>query len=156
MDAEAAYQYLVGTRVLDPKSIIGFGQSLGTTVAAHVAAHHTVGGLVLEAPFPSASRVATKIHWFPPGLGLLVRGQFDTKSNLKKVTAPVLVIHCTRDQVLAFEFGREVVIQCHRETGRVRRERAVGQADFGANVGRVPPVPAVIRHTITGDAARGR
>jgi hypothetical protein len=108
LDAEAAYQYLVGTKGLDPKSIISFGQSLGTAVAAHLAAHNTVGGVILEAPFPSASRVASKIYWFLPGLSLLVHSQFDTLSNLKEITAPILIAHCTDDPVLPFQFGQEV------------------------------------------------
>ena len=33
LDAEAAYQYLVKTRGLDPSSIVSLGQSLGTAVA---------------------------------------------------------------------------------------------------------------------------
>ncbi len=108
LDAEAAYQYLVSTKHLDPKSIISFGQSLGTVVAAHLAAHHVVGGVVLEAPFPSACRVASKIYWFLPGLSLLVGSQFDTQSTLKQITAPILVVHCTQDPVLPFQFGQEV------------------------------------------------
>jgi len=51
-DADAAYLYLVNTKGKDPKAIVSFGQSLGTAVAAHLAAHHEVGGVVLEAPFP--------------------------------------------------------------------------------------------------------
>src|SRR5205823_6557841 len=105
---EAAYQYLVSTKGLDPKSILSFGQSLGTAVAAHLAAHRVVGGLILEAPFPSASRVASKIFWFLPGLTLLVHSQFDTQSELKQITAPILVVHCTQDSVLPFQFGLEV------------------------------------------------
>jgi uncharacterized protein len=108
LDADAGYQYLVGTKHLDPKLLVSYGQSLGTAVATHVAAHHAVGGLVLEAPFPSASRVARKFYWFLPGLSLLVRGQWDTRANLKEVTVPVLVVHCTQDPVLPFEFGQEV------------------------------------------------
>ncbi|PYT73978.1 MAG: alpha/beta hydrolase [Acidobacteria bacterium] len=108
LDAEAAYQYLVSTKGLDPKSILSFGQSLGTAVAAHLAAHRVVGGLILEAPFPSASRVASKIFWFLPGLTLLVHSQFDTQSELKQITAPILVVHCTQDSVLPFQFGLEV------------------------------------------------
>jgi fermentation-respiration switch protein FrsA (DUF1100 family) len=57
LDAEAAYQYLVNTRRLDPKSIVSFGQSVGTAIAVDLAAHHGVGGVILEAPVPSASRV---------------------------------------------------------------------------------------------------
>jgi len=42
------YLYLVNTKRKDPKTIISFGQSLGSAVAAHLAAHHEVGGVVLE------------------------------------------------------------------------------------------------------------
>ena len=56
LDAEMAYQYLVNTKHVDPKSILSFGQSLGTAVATDLAARNVVGGLILEAPFPSASR----------------------------------------------------------------------------------------------------
>lgn len=108
LDADAAYEFLANTKRVDPKSILSFGQSLGTTVATDLAAHRKVGGLVLEAPLPSASRAASKIFWFLPGLSLLVSSQFDTISKLKKVQAPVLVVQCTRDPVLPFEFGQQV------------------------------------------------
>src|SRR6266436_1388177 len=45
-DADAAYLYLVNTKGKDPKTVISFGQSLGSAVAAHLAAHHEVGGVV--------------------------------------------------------------------------------------------------------------
>ena len=108
LDAEAAYQYLVNTRRLDPKSIVAYGQSVGTAVAVDLAARHRVGGVILEAPFPSASRLATKLYWFLPGLSLLVHSQFDTQSKLKRITAPILIVHCTQDPVLPFQLGQEV------------------------------------------------
>ena len=107
-DAQAAYQYLVNTRGADPKTILSFGQSLGTAVAAHLAAQHEVGGVVLEAPFPSAARVARQIFWFLPGLSLLVHSQFDTQARLKQISAPVLIVHCRQDPVIPFKFGQEV------------------------------------------------
>jgi uncharacterized protein len=81
---------------------------LGTAVAAHLAARHEVGGVVLEAPFPSASRVARKFYWFLPGVGLLVRSHFDIEGRLKEINAPVLIVHCKHDPVLPFQFGQEV------------------------------------------------
>ena len=108
MDGEAAYRYLVKEKGVDPRLLIAYGQSLGTAVAAHLAARPAVGGGVLEAPFPSASNPASKIYWFLPGLSLLVYGQLDTRSNLKKISAPVLIVHCTQDPVLPFQFGKEV------------------------------------------------
>jgi fermentation-respiration switch protein FrsA (DUF1100 family) len=136
IDAEAAYQFLVSTKRVDPKSIVSYGQSLGTAVAANVAAHHNVGGLILEAPVPSASRVASKIFWFLPGLSLLVQSQFDTLSKLKHVTAPVMVVHCTKDPVLPFQFGQKVYNaapspkrflridgECHEESSLIAPEQ---------------------------------
>jgi uncharacterized protein len=107
-DAEAAYQYLAATRGPNPRTIISFGQSLGTAVAAHLAANHQLGGVVLEAPFPSAARVARQVFWFLPGLGLLVRSQFNTQARLKEISSPVLIVHCTLDPVIPFQFGKEV------------------------------------------------
>jgi fermentation-respiration switch protein FrsA (DUF1100 family) len=107
-DADAAYEYLVGTRGIDGKTIISFGQSFGTAVATYLAAHRRVAGVVLEAPFPSASRVARKVFWFLPGISLLVHGQLDTRSWLKEVHTPVLIIHCNQDPVVPFQFGQDV------------------------------------------------
>lgn len=64
-------------------------------------------------PLPSASRAARKMFWFLPGLSLFVYSQFDTVSSLKKVTAPVMVVQCTHDPVLPFEFGRQVYSAAH-------------------------------------------
>ena len=109
-DADAAYEYLVNTIRIDPKAIISFGQSLGTAVAANLAVHRQVASVILEAPFPSASRVATKVFWFLPGLSLLTLGQFNTQAWLQEIHAPVLIIHCNQDPVIPFQFGQEVYV----------------------------------------------
>lgn len=107
-DAGAGYEYLVQAKGTDPRTIVSFGQSLGTAVATHLAAHRPVAGLVLEAPFPSASRVAREVYWFLPGVGLAVSGQFNTGQWIKEVRAPVLIVHCKQDPVIPFGFGQEV------------------------------------------------
>jgi uncharacterized protein len=98
----------VNTKNIDPKVIISFGQSLGTAVATHVAARRQVGGVVLEAPFPSASRVARKVFWFLPGVSFLVYRQFDTQAWLREIHAPLLIVHCDQDPVIPSQFGQEV------------------------------------------------
>jgi uncharacterized protein len=112
-DADAALEYLRNAKNKDPKTILAFGQSLGTAVAAYLAARNELGGLILEAPFPSASRVARKIYWFLPGVSYLVRGQFNTREKLKSVRAPVLIIQCTQDPVMPPELGQEVYEAAH-------------------------------------------
>jgi len=131
-DAEAAYNYLVGERGILPNRIIAFGGSLGTAVAVDLAARQRVGGLVLEAPFPSAKAVARRLYPFLPGLGYVVRSKFDTAAKLARVHVPVLVVHCTRDPVLPFALGEQVYRlarepkfflrvqgQCHEEASLV-------------------------------------
>jgi fermentation-respiration switch protein FrsA (DUF1100 family) len=107
-DADAAYQYLVTTKSIDPRTIISYGQSLGTAVAANLAAHRPVAAVILEAPFPSASALARKLFWFLPGIELLVHGQLNTTANLNKSSAPLLIVHCTQDPVIPYQFGQAV------------------------------------------------
>ena len=108
LDAQAAFDYLVTTKRLTPQKIICFGQSLGTAVAANLAARRNVGGVILEAPFPSAMQVVRQKMWFFPGLPLLVLNQLDTERQLRSVGAPILVVHCTQDPVIPFQLGKAV------------------------------------------------
>jgi uncharacterized protein len=107
-DADAAYGYLVKTQGIDPKSIISFGQSLGTAVAANLAARREVAAVILEAPFPSASVLARRFFWFLPGVHFLVSGQLDTSTRVKQIAAPLLIVHCKQDPVIPFELGQAV------------------------------------------------
>ncbi len=108
LDSQAAHQYLVDVKRIDPKAIISFGQSLGTAVAANLASQLPVGAVVLEAPFPSASVLARKMFWFLPGIQFFVHGQLNTAARLQHTGAPLLVVHCTQDPVIPFEFGQTV------------------------------------------------
>jgi uncharacterized protein len=112
-DADVAFTFLVKTEGVDRTKIISFGQSLGTAVAAALAAQNQVGGVVLEAPFPSASRLARKVYWFLPGVSLLVRGQFDTRRRLQETNVPVLIVQCTSDPVIPPQLGQEVFAEAH-------------------------------------------
>jgi fermentation-respiration switch protein FrsA (DUF1100 family) len=135
-DAAAAYNYLVQTKGIAPRTIISFGQSLGTTVAAHLAANSEVGGVILEAPFPSLSSMARRVFWFLPGVGLAVAGQFRTEKRLQEIRAPILIVHCTHDPVVPPELAEEVYAaakspkfvlrvagECHEESSLMAPEQ---------------------------------
>lgn len=107
-DADAAYEYLTQTRKIAPATIIAFGQSLGTAVAAHLAAKSAVGGVVLEAPFPSLSAMARRVFWFIPGIQLAVLTQFRTDRQLANIHAPILVVHCSDDPVIPPQLEEQV------------------------------------------------
>lgn len=107
-DADASYQYLTQTRQIVPGTIISFGQSLGTAVAAHLAANSQVGGVVLEAPFPSLSAMARRVFWFLPGIQLAVITQFRTDRQIQNIHAPILVVHCADDPVIPPDLEEQV------------------------------------------------
>ena len=108
LDAEAAYDHLNKQRGIAPRRIISYGQSLGTAVAVDLASKREVGGVVLEAPFPSARAVARHAYWFVPGVAYVARSKFDTAGKLASIHAPILVVHCTHDPVIPHLFGEEV------------------------------------------------
>jgi fermentation-respiration switch protein FrsA (DUF1100 family) len=103
-DALAGYRLLRG-RGFPPERILVHGESLGTAAAAHVASVEPVGGVILEAPFPSARAVAQTVL---PVLGPLLVWGFDVRSRLARIQAPVLVIHGSQDEVIPFRLGRAV------------------------------------------------
>jgi len=106
-DARAAYDFLVNGKEIPPARIIPFGQSLGTAVAVNLASERNVGGVVLEAPFPSARALARRVYPYLPGLGWIAKSKFDSGAKLERVQVPVLIVHCTQDPVIAFELGEE-------------------------------------------------
>jgi uncharacterized protein len=104
MDANAAYQWLVDQGHASEQIVIQ-GESLGTAVAVDLAARKACAGVVLEAPFNSASQVAAGIL---PLLGPLIMRGFDSKGKIGKVRAPLLFMQGDRDEVIPYRLGREL------------------------------------------------
>ena len=103
-DARAAYDFL-RNKGWTTEQIVLHGESLGTAVAVQLATEVEFGGIVLEAPFPSARAVASRVL---PVLGPLLVWGFDTESRIAQIRGPVLIIHGDRDEVIDIELGRRV------------------------------------------------
>jgi fermentation-respiration switch protein FrsA (DUF1100 family) len=100
-DEDAAYNFLVQTKHIQPTKIIAFGRSVGSGPAADLASRRPVAGLILESAFTSAFRVMTRVSVFP-------FDRFDNLYKVKKVHRPVLIIHGTQDSVINVVHGREL------------------------------------------------
>jgi fermentation-respiration switch protein FrsA (DUF1100 family) len=105
-DALLAYDALVAQGV-DPTDVIVYGESLGTGVAAQVAAAKTVGGLVLDAPYTSMVDLAALHYPYIPGRWFMT-DRYETRRHIQAVTAPMLIIHGEADDIIPVEMGREV------------------------------------------------
>jgi uncharacterized protein len=104
-DADAAYAF-AATRYV-PDRIVLWGESLGTAVAVALASQRKVAGVILESPFTSAADLGASVYWFMP-VRLLMKDQFHSDERIGRVTAPVLIIHGTADNVVPMSYGEKL------------------------------------------------
>ena len=110
LDARAALTYVRDVERALPERIVYFGHSLGTAVAAELAAVEAPRSLILQSPFSTARAMGRRM--FLPGLtafwGLVSRVHFDTIARVQQLDCPVWVAHGDADRVVPVHMGREV------------------------------------------------
>jgi pimeloyl-ACP methyl ester carboxylesterase len=122
-DGEAALRDLGARAGVDPGRIVVWGRSIGAAVAVHLAARGAGGtdssgdrdatpglaGLILESPFTSVPDLLRQGgHAVLLALSRFGSYRFDSAALMGRVTAPVLVVHGTDDEIAPFELGRRL------------------------------------------------
>jgi pimeloyl-ACP methyl ester carboxylesterase len=98
-DAETAYRELLTGYAEDKVVLLGY--SLGTGVAAWVAAQHRPRLLVLQAPYLSMRAMARQHYpWVP---GLVVRYPLETNKVLPRITSPIVIFHGDQDEIIDYQ-----------------------------------------------------
>lgn len=106
-DGRTAWRYLTETRGITPEEIILFGRSLGASIAADLATYYKPMGLVLESTFTSVPDMAAELYpWLP--VRWLSRFQYNTRDKLRKIRAPLLIIHSRDDEIIPFAHGQRL------------------------------------------------
>jgi uncharacterized protein len=103
-DARLAYGALVHEGVA-PKSIVAYGESLGSNIAVRIAAEREVGGLILDAPYTSIVDVAAGAYPFLP-VRYFLTDRYETTRYIASVKVPLLVLHGERDPVIPVAMGK--------------------------------------------------
>jgi uncharacterized protein len=116
-DAAAAYAFTASR--YPPERIVLFGESLGTGVAISIAAEQPVGRVILQAPYPSIVDLGAAAYPFLP-VRLLLRDRFHSDEKAGQVTAPVLVLHGERDEVVPLASGERLFALIHAPKKFVR------------------------------------
>ena len=103
-DSEAGYINLLG-RGYHSRDIVLQGESLGCAVAIDLASRRPCAGLVLEAPFTSASDVAATIL---PILGPVLVRSYDSMPKIRWLLMPKLFMQGDRDEVIPLRLGQKL------------------------------------------------
>lgn len=105
-DVDAAYHYLTHDCDLPPRQIVCYGQSVGSVPSIDLAARVEVGGVVLHSALKSGLGVIHEVqttYWFDV---------FQNAAKIRRVRAPVFIIHGTDDAEVPFEHGVTLYKAC--------------------------------------------
>ena len=104
-DGEAALTEL-GRRGIPEARVVLVGRSLGSGVAVELATRHRPAALVLVSAYTSIVDMGRLVAG--PLSPLLVRDRFDSIAKIGRVSAPIVLLHGTRDDVVPVEMGRRL------------------------------------------------
>jgi alpha-beta hydrolase superfamily lysophospholipase len=93
--------YKLARKQFSPGSIIIYGKSLGTGIAAQLASIRDCKRLILETPYYSITSLARRYFWMYP-VNQIVRYKIPTYEYLSRVTAPVTIFHGTKDELIPY------------------------------------------------------
>lgn len=97
--ADAPLVYDLAVERVKPKRVIAVGFSIGSGVAATLAATRKLDGLILVTPFDSLRSVAQSMFpWLP--IGPIFEHEIDAASALEKARTPLAIIGAETDQIV--------------------------------------------------------
>jgi hypothetical protein len=105
-DADAAYDWL-RARGIEPGSVVPYGESLGGGVATDLAARRPVGALILESTPTNMPDVA-RAHYPLLPAGLLLSVRYDALAKIPSVSAPLLLLHSSEDEIVPFAMAERL------------------------------------------------
>jgi alpha-beta hydrolase superfamily lysophospholipase len=102
IDEEALLMYDMASKAIGGDSILIYGKSIGTGIAAYVAANRNCRRLILETPYYSIPAMAR--HYFPIyPVNLLIKYCFPVHEYLNKAKASVTILHGTKDEIVPYQ-----------------------------------------------------
>src|SRR5271165_765014 len=94
-DSLVIYDHLLQTQA--GERILPVGFSIGAAIAAYLARHRSVAGLILVTPFDSLEAVARDLYWWAP-VGLLIRNRMPTIEFVRGSNVPTALRSTTQSR----------------------------------------------------------
>ncbi|HXJ56364.1 MAG TPA: alpha/beta hydrolase [Verrucomicrobiae bacterium] len=104
LDAQAAVAWL-GKKGFAPSQIVALGKSLGGGIGSELALREPLAGLILQSTFTSIPDVGEELFpWLPVRRWHSIK--YATVEKLPRITMPVLIAHCRKDDVVRFHHAQ--------------------------------------------------
>jgi len=107
LDAQAAWEYLIIEKNINPQNIIIFGRSLGAAIACDLASRKQCAALIMESAFKSIPDLGAQIYPFLP-VRWLSRFTYNNLEKIQKINYPVLFIHSRKDEIIPYSHGEKL------------------------------------------------
>jgi len=107
-DIEAAFKYLRDIIGIPWTEVVLYGRSVGSGPSIHLATRTAVRAMVLQSPLSSIFRIAMHSRFTLPG------DMFTNVDKIGKVRCPVYVVHGTKDEIVPFWHGEDLVRNCRK------------------------------------------
>jgi len=104
-DARAAYDYVRERLGVPPDRIAIYGWSLGGAVAVDLASEVPHAALILEGAPASLANIGQQMYPMFP-IRLIMRNPFEAVLKIGRVTAPILILHASEDEIVPITEGR--------------------------------------------------
>jgi pimeloyl-ACP methyl ester carboxylesterase len=105
-DVATAFMKSATELTKDANRIVVYGRSIGTGLAANLAAKFKPGALVLESPYFSLQSMAEENYFWAPLF--LLKYTFRSDEFAPDITCPVLIFHGIDDEIIPFEQGKRL------------------------------------------------
>jgi len=100
-DSLCVLDFAVSVLKVREKDIFVFGRSIGCSVATYLAKYRDPSFVILMSPFKSLKDAAVAV--VGSFLARMVAERLDNAAMIRDVTAPILIIHGKRDELIPFE-----------------------------------------------------
>ncbi len=91
----------------DHQMVMAYGRSLGSGVAAYLAAHRPLERVILLTPYDSVERVAQKLYPFLP-VRFFLKDRFNSAALAPRIRIPVLIATAELDRVIPLQNSLEL------------------------------------------------
>jgi len=116
--SELVYDYMIEDLGISPDSIIFWGYSLGSPIAAELASKKNCLGIILESPVISINKISKEKFPYLP-FSMINKFDFNIDHYIDQSDAPIILIHSVEDDVIPIRHALEFYNNLNRNNKKM-------------------------------------